>query len=182
MGEKRRATAQAPEGFLCAPHGPGPDVARPIRCVTLKPPHRSGTLLAIAYLSEAWAEQALRLVEGDPRVKKALDGVELSLLTIILHPPKGRYGFIYTAFDEGGLVAYRVGHDFTTVTKDIPEPTFVVSGEYTVFASIQRGELSERKALLSRKLHLTGSMVKAVRHMRALETFTQVLQSIPCET
>jgi hypothetical protein len=59
-------------------------------------------------------------VEGDPRIKQALDGVALSLLTIVLHAPKGRYGFIYTAFDEGGLVAYRVGHDFHTVTKDIP--------------------------------------------------------------
>lgn len=153
-----------------------------VRCVILKPPRPYGSALAIAYLSQAWAEQALRLVEGDPRIRKALDGVDLSLLTIILHPPKDRYGFIYTAFDEGGLVDYRVGHDFSTVTKDIPEPTFVVSGEYTVFAAIQRGELSERKAIFSRKLHLTGSMVKAVRHMRALETFTQVLQGIPCET
>jgi hypothetical protein len=153
---------------------------RPV--VILKPPTPSPRPLAVAYLSEAWAEQALRLVEGDPRIRQALDGVELSLLTIILHPPKGRYGFIYTAFDEGGLVDYRVGHDFSSVTKDITEPTFVVSGEYGVFASIQRGEMSERKAILSRRLHLTGSMVKAVRHMRALETFTQVLQSIPCET
>ena len=138
--------------------------------------------MAIAYLSEQWAQQALRLVEGDPRIKKALDGVDLSLLTIVLHAPKGRYGFVYTAFDKGGLVDYRVGHDFHTVTKDIPEPTFVVSGEYSVFAAVQRGEISERKAIFSRQLHLTGSMVKAVRHMRALETFTAVLQTIPCET
>lgn len=136
----------------------------------------------LQYLSQEWAEEALRLVETDQGIRKALDGLDLSLLTIILNAPKGCYGFLYAAFDEGGLADYRVGHDFHAVGKGLPEPTFVVSGDYKVFAAVQRGELSERRALLSGKLHLTGSMVKALRHMRALEAITAVFAAIPCQT
>jgi hypothetical protein len=138
--------------------------------------------LQVHYLSAAWAEKALRLVETDARIHDALGGIDVSLLTIILHPPKGCYGFLYAAFDDEGLKDYRVGVDFASVSRGLPEPTFTISGEYPVFASIQRGELTERKALLSGRLHLTGGMVKALRHMRALEAITGVLSSIPCAT
>jgi hypothetical protein len=138
--------------------------------------------LAVRYLTEAWASEALKLIETDARVKAALHGIDLSLLTIVLRPPADCYGFLYTAFDAGGLADYRVGHDYHTITKGIRPPTFVVSGEYGVFASIQRKELSERKAILSGKLHLTGPWMKALRHMKALEAITEALTAIPCET
>jgi hypothetical protein len=136
----------------------------------------------VQYLSPAWAEKALRLVETDPRIDRALQGLEVSILTIILHPPKGCYGFLYAAFDGDGLKDYRVGVDFASVAKGLPEPTFTVSGEYPVFAAIQRGELTERRALMTGKLHLVGGMVKALRHMRTLEAFTEAMSSIPCKT
>jgi hypothetical protein len=136
----------------------------------------------VQYLSPAWAEKALRLVETDPRIDRALQGVEVSILSIILHPPKGCYGFLYAAFDADGLKDYRVGFDYASVTKGLAEPTFTVSGEYSVFAAIQRGEITERRALLSGRLHLIGGMVKALRHIRTLETFNEVLCSIPCKT
>lgn len=139
-------------------------------------------MLAFRYLTEPWAEAALQRVESDDRIQAAIHGIDLSLLTIILNPPRRTYGFMYTAFDGEGLRDYRVGMDFATVTRDLPPPTFVVSGDYAVFSAIQRGELTERRALLSGRLHLTGSMLKALRHMRALETITLVLREIPCKT
>jgi hypothetical protein len=134
------------------------------------------------YLSEAWAQEALKLIETDARLQRALNGLEVSVLTIVLNPPKGCYGFLYVSFDKGGLADFRTGHDFGSITKDLPEPTFVVSGDYSVFAQVQRRELSERRAILSGKLHLTGSMVKALRYMRILETITEVAAEIPCKT
>lgn len=136
----------------------------------------------VQYLSEAWAQEVLKLIETDPRVAKALDGLEVSILTIILHPPKGCYGFLYVAFDADGLADYRTGHDFHVIAKGLPEPTFVISGDYEEFAAIQRRELSERRAILSGRLHLTGSMVKALRHMRVLESIAEVMTAIPCKT
>ena len=138
--------------------------------------------MQVQYLSPAWAEQALRLVETDARVTRELKGMEISLLTIVTRPPKGCYGFIYAAFDADGLKDYRVGFDFASVARGLGEPTFTVSGDYATFAAVQRGELTERKALLSGKLHLTGGMVKALRHMRTLEAFTEVMSSIACTT
>ena len=138
--------------------------------------------MQVQYLSPAWAEKALRLIETDPRIERALGGLEVSLLTIILHPPKGCYGFIYASFDADGLKDYRVGVEFASVAKGLEEPTFTISGEYPVFAAVQRGELTERKALLSGRLHLTGGMIKALKHMRQLEAITAVLTSIPCKT
>ena len=136
----------------------------------------------VQYLSEPWAQEVLKLIETDARIAKALDGVAVSILTIILHPPKGCYGFLYAAFDENGLADYRTGHEFQTVAKNLPEPTFVLSGDYHVFAALQRRETTERRAILTGQLHLTGSMVKALRYMRILEAITEVTSTIPCKT
>ena len=95
--------------------------------------------MQVQYLSPAWAEKALRLVETDPRLERALQGFELSILTIILHPPKGCYGFLYAAFDADGLKDYRVGFDFASVVRGLPEPTFTVSGE---MPSVKFGKLN----------------------------------------
>lgn len=136
----------------------------------------------LVYLTEPWAEAALAAVEGDPGIAKAVKGVNLSILTIITGAPEGRYGFFYAAFDGQGLSDYRVGYDYEAVTRGITEPTFAISGPYEVFASIQRGEIGERKALLTGKLHLTGSLIKALRHMHAMEAVSAALNRIDCRT
>lgn len=141
-----------------------------------------GALSRLVYLTEPWAEKALQVVESDPSVQEAMTGIALSVLTIVLEPPEGRYGFFFTSFDGKGLSEYRVGYDYEAVTRGMDKPTFVVSGPYEVFASIQRGETTERKALLKGKLQLTGSIVKALRHMSSLEAMTRALATIDCAT
>lgn len=130
-------------------------------------------------MSQAWAEEALRRVETDPDIAKAVQGLKLSILTILTDCPPETYGFLYVRFDGSGLADYRVGRDYETVADGIEAPTFSVSGKYDVFQGIQMGHTTERKALLTGKIHLTGSMVKALRHMRALEAVTKSLQQIP---
>lgn len=137
--------------------------------------------MALRYLTQEWAERALALVESDERIAEAVRGLQVSLLSIVLRPPEGCYGFLYVAFDDTGLRDYRVGHDYHTIARGI-DPTFVVSGPYDVFAQVQRGELSERRAILKGQLHLTGSFVKALRFLNALETISEVLRTIECET
>lgn len=139
-------------------------------------------LSELVYLTEPWAEAALAAVESDPAIAKVVHGLDLSILTIITGAPEGRYGFFYAAFDGNGLSEYRVGYDYEAVTHGIDEPTFAISGPYEVFAAIQRGEIGERKALLTGKLHLTGSLIKALRHMHAMETVSAAINRIPCAT
>jgi putative sterol carrier protein len=135
--------------------------------------------LAYRYMTQDWAEEALRRIESDERIKKVLNGVDLSILSIIADGPKGAYGFLYVHYDGQGLAEYRVGHEYSAVAGGILEPTFVISGKYEVFLEIQLGKLGEKKAIITGKLHLTGSMMKALRHMRAMETITKVLREIP---
>lgn len=137
--------------------------------------------MPVRYLTEPWAQEALKRVETDPRIQDAVSGLRISILTIVLRAPANAYGFLYVAFDEHGLSEYRVGHDYHVVAAGIPKPTFVVSGDYEVFTAVQRGELSEKRALLTGKLHLTGSLIKALRYMNALEAVTEVLREIPVE-
>ncbi len=151
-------------------------------CERFKANYRLGGLLALQYLSQEWAEAVLAKIESDPKITAALDGVKISILAIVLGSPEGRYGFLYVAFDGTGLSEYRVGYDYDAVTKGLESPSFVVSGPYEVFASVVRGEISERKALMTGKLHLTGGLLKALRHMGAMEAVTAVLNSVECET
>ncbi len=133
-------------------------------------------------MTEEWAALALEAVESDEAVAAAVEGLDLSILAIVIGAPPECYGFVFVRFEEGSLSEYRVGHDYEAVTKGLGAPTFVVSGHYDVFASINRGELSERRALLTGKLHLTGSVWKALKHMSAMEAVTRALNTIECET
>jgi putative sterol carrier protein len=149
----------------------------------LKPRKRVAKALSeLVYLTEPWAQAALAAVESDAGIVKAVKGIQLSILTIIKDPPQGRYGFFYAAFDGNGLTEYRVGYDYEAVTTGMDAPTFAVTGPYQVFAAIQRGELGERKALLTGKLHLTGSLVKALRYMHAMETISGAISGVKCTT
>lgn len=151
------------------------------RAAALKAPSRLRGALAIRYLTEEWAEKALERIEADEGVAEAVEGLDLSILAIILDRPDGCYGFIFVRFEDGALAEYRVGHDYMAVTHGLGTPTFVVSGRYEVFSQVQKGELTERKAILTGQLHLTGSLWKALRHMSAMEAVTRALNSIECE-
>ncbi|MGB0652787.1 MAG: hypothetical protein ACPGQL_06260 [Thermoplasmatota archaeon] len=137
--------------------------------------------MAIQYLSDAWGEEARKVMATDPVVQRALGGLDLSLLVIILDVPAGANGFIYAAFEGGELVDEAIGTDYDAITRGRPKPTFVSSGSYDTFVAMQEGRLSERRALLKGELHLTGSMFKALRHMKALETLTAALRRIDCQ-
>ncbi len=139
-------------------------------------------LLPVRYMSEEWATLALEAVESDPEVAKAVEGLDLSILAIVIGAPEDCYGFVFVRFEEGSLSEYRVGHDYEAVTKGLEAPTFVVSGHYDVFSAVNRGEITERRAILTGKLHLTGSVWKALKHMSAMEAVTRALNGIECET
>ncbi len=133
-------------------------------------------------MTEEWAALALEAVESDAEVAAAVKGLDLSILAIVLQAPEGCYGFVFVRFEDGSLSEYRVGHDYEAVTKGLGTPTFVVSGLYDVFAAVNRGEIGERRAILTGKLHLTGSVWKALKHMHAMEAVTRALNGIECET
>lgn len=130
-------------------------------------------------MSPAWAEAAVRAVETDARIREAVRGQKVSLLTVVEDPPPGRYAYIFAAFDEGGLADYRVGHDASALDA-MPKPTFTLRGPYRVYADLKEGKTNGRDAVLSGQLKLEGGMLRAMRHMQAIEAITGALANIPC--
>lgn len=121
-------------------------------------------------------------IASDPRVKDALAGVHSSILVHFRNTPAERYQYLYARFEDGQVLDGTLGLDGDGKLAALPEPEFTIEGDYTVFASIQRGEISDRRALLSGKLHLHGPRLKALRLMDAFQGLTDVLAEIPCET
>lgn len=139
--------------------------------------------MTVPYLGPGWGRKAIAAMGQDPRVKAAVKGVKLAVLTRIENPPHGRYNYLYARFDGTTLADGRMGHEEAELELEgLPAPNFTITGPYEVFAAIQRGELTERKAVLSGRLHVKGSRLMALRYMGALEAVTEVLSEIPCQT
>jgi len=136
--------------------------------------------LPIAYLGREWGRQALATLRSDPRVKEAVEGLNVSVLTRITGAPEGRYAWLYATFDDG-KVEGSMGKDDSGL-EALPAPAFTITGPYEVFASIQRGELTEHRAFLSGQLQVDGNRLKALRLLGPLSTVTGVLAKIECET
>ena len=137
--------------------------------------------LTVPYLGPAWGRKALQLMKEDPRIQEAVAGVTITVLTRIEGVPDGRYSYLYARFDGNGLADGRMGNEEVELELEgLPAPTFTIVGPYATFAAIQHGALSERKAVLSGRLHIKGSRLLALRYMGALETVTEVLAEIPC--
>lgn len=137
--------------------------------------------LTVPYLGPGWGKKALAVMRTDPRVKEAVQGIRLRLLTRIRGAPEGRYDYLWAAFDGTGLAEGRMGHEADGGLEGL-DPSVTLEGDYEVFAAIQRGELTERKAFLSGRLKVHGSRIQALRHMGALEAVTAALAEIPCQT
>lgn len=134
----------------------------------------------VAYLGPAWAARALWVVQHDTRVRTAVAGSSVSLLVHIENGPPGRAKYLFVRFHEGQLAEHYIGDGHGSPS--IPEPDFELRGEYATFASVQRGELDGRKALLSGRLKLHGSMLRAMGHLGALEALVEALSRIPSQT
>lgn len=130
-------------------------------------------------MTEAWVQAAFDHIRGDPRFAKAAQRVDIGILSILTDAPPESYGFLYVRIGDGELKELKTGHRYEEVAEGIETPEFVVSGDFKVFEQIHAGNLSERMALLRGKLHLTGSMRKALRYMGTLETLTSVLREVP---
>jgi putative sterol carrier protein len=62
-----------------------------------------------------------------------------------------------------------------------PEAEFRVTGPYDLFANLTQGKISSQRALMSGKLKLKGSMVKALKLASVADRINKVLGSIPTQ-
>jgi putative sterol carrier protein len=128
----------------------------------------------ILYLSPEWVDEAYRRLRRDLTAEK-MKYVTSSMVTHYKNCPDGKERSLYYKFDKGVIQAVKV------VEGDLPPADFIITGDYAVFASISRSELTSRSALMSGKLKLRGSMVKALSLSAVADRMNKVLASIPTQ-
>jgi putative sterol carrier protein len=126
------------------------------------------------YLSQEWAQEAYRRLRQDLTAEK-MKYVTSSMVTLYKNCPDGIERSLYYKFEKGVIQAVSV------LEGELPQADFIITGNYDVFASISRGELSSRSALMSGKLKLRGSMVKALSLSAVADRMNKVIGSIPTQ-
>lgn len=130
--------------------------------------------MRVKYLSPQWKE------EVEARLKKELPPERMNRITssmsnIYHNCPDGRDRFMFFRYVNGELEQFVVGEG------DPPEAEFRISGDYETFAQISQGKLGSQLALMSGKLKLKGSMVKALKLASIADRLNKVLARVDAE-
>ena len=125
------------------------------------------------YLSPEWVQEATRRLRAELTPER-MKHVTSSMLTLY-RGEQGRDRALYYRFVEGGLA------ELSLCEGALPTAEFTLAGDYDTFARISRAETGARSALMSGKLKLQGSMVKALGLAAVVDRMNKVLSSIPTE-
>jgi putative sterol carrier protein len=128
----------------------------------------------IKYLSEAWRAEAEKRLKTELTPDK-MNNITSSMSNIYLKCPDGNDRYLFFRFANGGLAELSIG------TGEPPAAEFRITGDYETFAKISRAELGSQKALMTGKLKLKGSMVKALKLASIADRLNKVLSGIPAE-
>lgn len=178
----RRATTRT-ETFAAdnpAESPPGPEAPSGTDGVDLYDPPPTEAPQMAKYLSRQWVEAGRKTVENDPRFKRHTEGISASILCIIEEQPAHADEVFYIDFADGHIRELYSGprQEFE---KRHAAPTFAVYGDYETFREIQTGDLSQSTALMRGRLRLKGSLLKALKYMKALDSVTDILRETPTE-
>jgi putative sterol carrier protein len=129
---------------------------------------------SVKYLSKEWRDEAERLLKTELSPEK-MNRITSSMSNIYRNCPDGKDRFFHIKFKDGSCAAISVGEGAP------PEAEFVITGDYSVFASISRAELGAQKALMTGKLKLKGNMVKALKLASVVDRLNKVIAKISAE-
>lgn len=132
------------------------------------------------YLSREWVAAGRGEVESDPVFRDRTQGIHASILCVIHEQPEHADEVFYIDFRDGRILDLYTGDRASFEARGVT-PTFEVHGDYDTFMQIQEGHLSQATALMRGRLRLRGSLLKAMKYMRALETVTDILRRVPTE-
>lgn len=130
------------------------------------------------YLSKKWIDAARRRVESIPDLAEVVGGVSLSLLMVVTDRPGLDGEAIYIEFDEGDLKHVKAGGRDAFESR-YDETEFTVWASYDTFAEIHAGRLNEKMAVLSGRIHLKGSMFRALKLLKIVEKLNAILRQEP---
>ena len=126
----------------------------------------------LEYLSEQWFEQAKSSIK-EKITPKMMKYNTLHLVLVFQNCPDGRDKYLSVQFKKGELEDVEMGEG------NGPSATFKIYGDYKVFTKINQRELNAKVALLSGKVKLKGSKIKALKLAPITDHFLDVLSEIP---
>ena len=133
----------------------------------------------VKYLTEEWAQQAKKIVLDELDPKKDLKGMNASLLNVVQNvPPDNKTVYFYIRFVNGHLEELIASLEESVKQK---EAEFTVTGDYTTFGQISRGEMSSAMALLKNRVKMTGNKMKALTITKPIDTFNATIKKLPTE-
>jgi putative sterol carrier protein len=126
------------------------------------------------YLSPEWAEEAYR------RLSTFLTADDMkhttsSMVTAYKNCPDGIDRAVYYKYVDGMI------KELSVIEDEPLKVEFTITGDYETFARISKAELGARSALMSGKLRLKGSMVKALSLAVVVDRLNAVLATIPTD-
>ena len=126
------------------------------------------------YLSSQWRDEVEKRLQSEISPEK-MKHLTSSVAYVYVGCPGGQNRFLYFKMDDGKFAEVLVGDG------EPPEAEFRVTGPYDLFADLTQGKISSQRALMSGKLRLKGSMVKALKLASLADRINKVLGSIPTE-
>ena len=133
----------------------------------------------VRYLTEEWATQAKKKALETLDPKKDLKNMTVKLLQVVQNvPPDNKTIYYYVEFLDGTLQEVLASTDESIKQQ---QPDFTVTGDYTTFVQIGKGEMSSAMALLKSRVKLTGNKMKALTLTKPFDTYTKCIKDVPTE-
>lgn len=125
--------------------------------------------------SEEWFRSLEKISEGDPEYEKAGADWEGDLVSVIdAEPGKLNEAFIwYSKPHHGKLV-----ESFRIKSLEEKKPSFVLSGPYSVWKSIIKGEADSLQMLMKGKIRVKGDMQKLLRYSKFQQLGMKALSKV----
>lgn len=124
--------------------------------------------MALKFLSEEFFTEGEALVNADPAVQRAAQGLDLSMAIDITGGPDGDFTYAIVFADD----RVSVGRG------DIGDPDARVRNSYDVATKLARGELGNQMALMTGKVKITGGLSKLIKHQKTLDLVQAILSDI----
>ena len=126
----------------------------------------------VSYLSQQWRDEVEKRLRSELSPEK-MKRLTSSVAYVYVDCPGGKDKFLYFKMDDGQFTKVLVGDN------EPPDADFRVTGPYELFANLTQGKISSQRALMSGKLKLKGSMVKALKLASLADRINKILRSIP---
>ena len=128
------------------------------------------------YLSPQWLAEGRARIEKSKEFKDAARTLELSMINVITDVPKRGTLYVRYAFSFGEIQDLQLGPDPAIAAN---EADFKVTGTYDTFAALTQGKMSIAQAFLARKIKLEGSVTRAMKFVKPLDTMNRILRQVP---